>query len=183
MTARLNQDCLENFFSQFRELGHHHDHPTPIDVKNRFRLLRLARNSVDLNSSNVCRDSPLGVLSIEDLLNSSDYLSVQLLVGANLGVNVIDNIEEADDDSSQILTELSADDVDAVFRYSNAGNTTQDETSLPPPAASDILSTEALKYVAGYVAFKFQFKYPELGIVSSQLNSQLYQRTVCSPWI
>ena len=124
MTARLNQDCLENLFSQLRELGHHHDHPTPIDVKNRFRLLRLARNSVDLNSSNVCRDSPLGVLSIEDEL--SDYLSVQLLVGANLGVDVIDNIEEGDDDSSQILIALSADDVDAVFRYSNAGNARRD---------------------------------------------------------
>jgi len=28
MTTRLNQDCLENFFSQVRGLGHHHDHPT-----------------------------------------------------------------------------------------------------------------------------------------------------------
>lgn len=118
---------MENFYSQLRELGHHHDHPTPIDVKNRFRLLLLARNSVDMNSSNVCRDSPIGVLSIEDELNSSDYLSVQLQVGANLGVDVNDNIKEGDDDrySGQILTELSADDIDAIFRYLNAGDTTQ----------------------------------------------------------
>lgn len=57
LTARLNQDCLENFFSQLRGIGHHYDHPTPLEVKYRFRLLLIARNCVDLNSSNVRRDA------------------------------------------------------------------------------------------------------------------------------
>ena len=56
LTARLNQDCLENFFSQLRGIGHHYDHPTPAEVKHRFRLLLVARNCVDLNNSNVRRD-------------------------------------------------------------------------------------------------------------------------------
>lgn len=33
LTARLNQDCLENFFCLVRGLGHFNDHPTPVDVK------------------------------------------------------------------------------------------------------------------------------------------------------
>ena len=57
LTAQLNQDCLENFFTQLRGLGHHYDHPSPVEAKNRFRLLLLARNSVDLQSSNVQSES------------------------------------------------------------------------------------------------------------------------------
>jgi len=29
LTARLNQDCLENFFSYLRGIEHHYDHPKP----------------------------------------------------------------------------------------------------------------------------------------------------------
>ena len=54
----------------------------------------------------------------------------------------------------------------------------QSTAAMPPVSANsalisvnDILSTEALKYVAGYVAFKFRFKFPELGVVSSRLDS------------
>jgi len=52
------------------------------------------------------------------------------------------------------------------------------------PRASDVMSNETLKYVAGYVAFKFRFKYPELGVVSSQLSLQVDPpSTAYSPWI
>ena len=79
LTARLNQDCLENFYSQLRGLGHHYDHPSPIEVRNRFRLLLLTRNSVDLNSSNVQRDATADALTDDDdITSSSVYLSVEV---------------------------------------------------------------------------------------------------------
>jgi hypothetical protein len=56
LTARVNQDCLENFFSEMRGLGHHYDHPTAAEVKHRFRLLVIAINAVDLRNCNVQRD-------------------------------------------------------------------------------------------------------------------------------
>lgn len=37
MTAKLNQDCLENFFSAIRAKGGLHDHPSPLEFKYRFR--------------------------------------------------------------------------------------------------------------------------------------------------
>lgn len=48
LTSRLNQDCLENFFSRIRGLGHFYDNPSPVDVKYRIRLLLLGANVNDI---------------------------------------------------------------------------------------------------------------------------------------
>ncbi len=45
LTARLNQDCLENFFSQIGGLGHFYNNPLPSDVRSRIRLLILSSNA------------------------------------------------------------------------------------------------------------------------------------------
>lgn len=37
LTTKLNQDCLENFFSAIRAKGGLHDHPSPLEFKYRFR--------------------------------------------------------------------------------------------------------------------------------------------------
>lgn len=37
LTAKLNQDCIENFFSAIRAKGGLHDHPSPLEFKYRFR--------------------------------------------------------------------------------------------------------------------------------------------------
>jgi hypothetical protein len=43
------------------------------------------------------------------------------------------------------------------------------------------VTAEALKYVAGYVAFKLKGQYPDLGVVSSKV---INEQTVCSSsWI
>ena len=128
LTARLNQDCLENFFSQLRGLGHHYDDPTPIEVKYRFRLLLFARNSVDLNSSNssnVQRDTEsnagqqLDDADIDDIdIDASDYLSVQLLknvdVVSSYTADDMSTTSSVDDGAS--LTELTADDIDRFLQ-------------------------------------------------------------------
>ena len=36
-TAKLNQDCIENFFSAIRVKGGLHDHPSPLEFEYRFR--------------------------------------------------------------------------------------------------------------------------------------------------
>lgn len=37
LTSKLNQDCLENFFSAIRAKGGLHDHPSALEFKYRFR--------------------------------------------------------------------------------------------------------------------------------------------------
>lgn len=41
LTSRLNQDALENMFSQVRAMGRTHDHPSPVEFRYRLRLLLL----------------------------------------------------------------------------------------------------------------------------------------------
>lgn len=71
LTASLNQDYLENFFSQIRGLGRHCDHPTPMSVKQHFRLLLISWNSVELDNSNVKGD-------IDPGLEKDDFVTVDL---------------------------------------------------------------------------------------------------------
>jgi hypothetical protein len=43
LTHRLNQDCLENLFSQIRTRGGLNDHPTPLDAIYRLRMIILGK--------------------------------------------------------------------------------------------------------------------------------------------
>ena len=43
LTAKLNQDCLENLFSRLRALGGDNTHPSPLEIMNRMRLLLLMK--------------------------------------------------------------------------------------------------------------------------------------------
>ena len=52
--------------------------------------------------------------------------------------------------------------------------------STIPSTNDDELTTEALKYVAGYVAFKVRREHPELGTPTGQTDQE---PTVCSRWI
>ncbi|GBN26121.1 hypothetical protein AVEN_229752-1 [Araneus ventricosus] len=48
LTSRLNQDCLENFFSQIRSIGHFYDHPLPSEEKHLIRMLLFGKNGDDI---------------------------------------------------------------------------------------------------------------------------------------
>ena len=183
LTARLNQDYLENFFSQLRGLDHLYDHPSPIEVKHRFRLLLIARNSVDLNSSNLQRDneSNAEILLDDTDFAVSDYLSVHLLKNADVAINADDRTTSGAYNIDN-LTELTVDDIDSLLNnYEVSDQATFDSTeSTIPSTNDDELTTEALKYVAGYVAFKVRRDHPELSTPTGQTNQE---PTVCSRWI
>lgn len=44
ITNRLNQDSLENLFSQIRTGGGLHDHPSPLNARYRIRMIILGKN-------------------------------------------------------------------------------------------------------------------------------------------
>merc|ERR1711983_743801 len=41
LTKRLNQDCLENLFSQIRALCADNNHPGPVGIQRRYRILMI----------------------------------------------------------------------------------------------------------------------------------------------
>ena len=77
-------------------------------------------------------------------------------------------------DNSDNLTELTADDIDSLLNnYDVTDQATSGSTESHIPSTSDDeLTTEALKYVAGYVSFKVRRDYPELGTPTGQTNSE-----------
>ena len=55
LTHRLNQDCLENVFSQIRGMGRLHYHPNPVEFRYRLRALLISKSQGKVMSSN-CAD-------------------------------------------------------------------------------------------------------------------------------
>ena len=122
LTARLNQDCLENLFSQIRGLGRRYDHPTPTSVKHRFRLLLIARNSVELGNANVQRDA--------DDFETDEYVSVDFVNQTNLAPTAaIASAEMTIVNDDNELLELSADDVMAVLNDIEQTDMTEGSTA------------------------------------------------------
>lgn len=113
-------------------------------------------------------------------IDSEDDLSVQLLNGAHVTVTNDDNDQQVtndDIDNWPSLTELTADEVDEILEHNNqspelssadVSPSTSQAHDLPP---MDSLSTDALHYVAGYVAYKMNRQHPDLGLISSQMTS------------
>lgn len=59
LTHRLNQDCLENFYSQVRGRNGPNDHPTPVECLYTIKGIILGKNpgvSVTLHSNTIERD-------------------------------------------------------------------------------------------------------------------------------
>lgn len=50
LSSKLNQDCLENFFSSIRSKGGLHDHPSPLEFKYRLRSYLLGKIKLLINN-------------------------------------------------------------------------------------------------------------------------------------
>jgi len=74
LTRRLNQDVIENFFSYLRSMGAGHDHPTPVEIRNRLKWYILGKHSGHVLSPGVhnegdCSSSML--IDIEDVYSNN----------------------------------------------------------------------------------------------------------------
>ena len=85
LTAHLNQDCVENCFSQFRELGGANTRPNAVEARARLRVLLMARSTLAAANSG----RPV------ELESSTDYLSTgqQLQPDAYVGQMVLDGLD------------------------------------------------------------------------------------------
>lgn len=97
-----------------------------------------------------------------------DYLTVQVLYNASIGFSDAENLVP---DDSSTLPEFSADEVEQFMQAledcpADGGVYSSPCTTV---AIGDRLPTDALQYLAGYVAFKLKRQHPELGSVSSQV--------------
>ena len=159
LTSRLNQDCLENLFSRIRGLGHFYDHPLPIDVKYRMRLLLLGSNANKISLSN-----STSVASDDD---GEDSFMISHLI-SNISPDMSEAMKMIDGEIE--LRDIMLDDATP--------------TSVPVPLSSTGVdcSVEGFRFLAGYIAYRGRKYSTSLGTPSGQLLS-LPSNTPSDGWI
>lgn len=78
LTHRLNQDCLENTYSQMRYRNGANDHPTPTDCLNNLKSIILGKNPgvCGKHSNTIDRDTDEYVsATFNKVLSSADYFN------------------------------------------------------------------------------------------------------------
>lgn len=142
LTARLNQDCLENLFSQIRALGRTYDHPLPVEFKNRLRLLIMSRNISDISFNS-------SAVELEE--DTNDYLTSNLFAG--LLPDMTEALAMIENDSE--ISEITIENLPEVRVIQNVPE----------------FSSEGLRYLAGYIAFRCREVDRSLGDPTGQLIS------------
>ena len=97
MTARLNQDCVENLFSQIRSMGGANQMPDAAEFRARLRMLLMAPAPLVAASSRGCavqlEDDPefltTGQLQCDD---STRCISNEALEGVNIPVSMVERL-------------------------------------------------------------------------------------------
>lgn len=125
---KLNQDSLENFFFQVRNRGGADEHPSPLNAIKRMRLIILGKNPGILHAE----------VNTEDHTNE-EYLVATVCKEADV---IVDNPELLDHDGH-------GSDSDSNHSYLSNVSSSSGEIERET-------TTDALEYIAGYLAKKFK---------------------------
>ena len=153
MTRRLNQDVLENFFSNMRSMGAVNTNPDAISFMYRLRWYILGKNSSGaLTQSKNCEEDEDDKLT-NPLQDHEEQQEVCLT--APLFASIVDTSSSFDID-----TELNCEWIEIHFVDDPSLCEGGDSSIITPEI---IINHEGLRYLTGYVAHRFRTKYPHLG--------------------
>ena len=157
-THKLNQDSLENFFSQMRGRGGLNDHPSPLDAIYRIRMIILGKNpgAVQKNVNTIAHDR-----------DTDEYMVVAKIISSSI------SISDKKDDSEK---ENDLSDIESTFSVET--NSTSSASTSDTKTATE---ADGLEYLAGWVAYKLKEKHPGLG--QHTYKSQI-EHSYCMPsWV
>jgi len=164
ITYRINQDVLEHYFSFIRSIGGAYDHPTPLNFTHRLKLYILGKHSTNAlsNKSNV-KDSGVSESVFVSLLGNEDSVLTNMLMPYT-EVKIQDSYEEEE--------LLFGEDTILTLHCTRTPTCEEEQLllELDKLEISDIIEEEGLKYVTGYVAYRFKNKYNTLGVETRQLE-------------
>lgn len=149
LTSKINQDALENLFSQIRSKGGLNDHPSPLNAIYRLRMIILGKNpGITSNHSNTTDDNK------EEFMVANAVKSVNLKLGdEHIGEDEI--ISSDTDTASENGSQLSNEDKNKVE-----------------------MDNDAVEYLAGWVAKKHRFNIPGIGSTTTQVNKNNIKNTL-----
>lgn len=141
LTSKINQDALENLFSQIRTKGGFNDHPSPLNEIYRLRMIILSKNP--------------GITSYHS--NTTDDNKEEFLVAkAVKSVNLKFEDEHIGEDET-----ISSDTDTASENGSQLGHEDKNKVEM---------DSDAVVYLAGWVAKEHRFNIPGIGSTTTQVN-------------
>jgi len=144
LTSKVNQDALENLYSQIRSRGGLNDHPSPLNALYRLRMIILGKNP--------------GVVS--NHANTTDKNKEEFMVASTLKkINFSISNERENTDNSE--TDTDTNDYLSDTDESSISSEKQCVNKLE-------MTNDAVEYLAGWIAKKYQLKFPELGSITSK---------------
>lgn len=155
LTHKLNQDALENLFSQLREGGGLNDHPTPLNALYRLRMIILGKPNGNLSTNS--KDQ-----------GNEEFIVGKVLRSAKLNLSV---------------TNFETNECTAIYQESENTVDGDIETGPSTAASKDVIETteeDGLHYLAGWIAKKLRKSHPELGNYTSKVQ---YNNKILPSWI
>jgi len=144
MTSHVNQDYLENYFSQIRSMGKLHSNPTAVEFQHRIKKLISGKSLLTPYTACVKQQEDTGMIStrlFKQLVSNKPSIE-------KLSTNHISNKLPAD----LVIDSLTNLD----------WNVNETDLGLYDCPQNDRSDEGGLEYVAGFISSKFKEKYPEL---------------------
>lgn len=113
LTSKINQDALENLFSQLRSRGGLNDHPTPLNALYRLRMIILGKNPGVVSTSSNTSDN-----------NQEEYMVSKTFQQINLSIPDQENNE----DEGNSDTDTASENETEVTMKTNSDEMTEDAT-------------------------------------------------------
>lgn len=184
LTYKLNQDILENFFSYIRGMGATNDHPTAMDIKYRLRWYILGKHSLAIFSLNKNTEETNETCLLEPL--EKENVHQEICIAQESFDKVL---SDKFDKNTSFSTDVETMEFSGYTFHSPDYDLGEDVISddhekllsmMDNNKMVDTIYNEGLKFIAGYVAYRFKDKYPNLNLGS---QTRLIQSTRSPDWI
>lgn len=157
LTNKLNQDVLENLFSYIRSMGKTYDHPDALQFMYRMRWYIMGKHSSTVFSvkSNIKPDDEVCLSSPSSINVPEEQCPTAVIIS-----NLMQGIDDENVDDDNFFSDLDCLETQAFQQDANP---------------EDKIKYEGLKYISGYVAFKLKKKFPQLGVRTCSLGTEINQ--------
>ena len=190
LTARLNQDCNENYFTLIRYISH--SSPSAKEFLDRVRLLELGANPAFI-VKNPCVE--------EQVIDDSETLTeTGPTVVSEVNCDFTKNQSQIDNDTDTSIASQNESEYNKYVTIQEAVRKKEKESKAKPQKKDkpttkqqhseiskevEFGENQGLGYIAGYLVHKFYFKYSNLGQTTSDYYDENMGLSVRdqTPWV